>query len=93
MIALLYIHPGTFALSHPNPQRDMLTRWYGAHEFAMGTQCPPYDKIGRTYANAFDDTLGATPRREHITIVPKKKNATTELNGSFPKIKVMARGS
>ena len=74
-----------------------LTRWYGAHQFAMGTQRPPYDKIGRAYAKAFAETLGAMPWPEKTAIVPKlvtsKRKAMTALDGSFPKVKVMARGA
>jgi hypothetical protein len=63
----------------------------------MGTQRPPYDKICRAYANASAETLGAMPRPEKTAIVPKlvtsKKKAMTELDGSFPKVEVVARGA
>ncbi|KAF2819487.1 hypothetical protein CC86DRAFT_248873, partial [Ophiobolus disseminans] len=35
-----------------------LTRWYGAHQFALNTQSQPGDKICRTYAKAFAEVLG-----------------------------------
>jgi hypothetical protein len=70
-----------------------LTRWYGAHQFAMGTQHPSYDKISRAYSKAFAETLGAIPRSVEAAVmskVPLKRKATVELSGSFSRVKAVA---
>jgi hypothetical protein len=70
-----------------------LTRWYGAHQFAMGTQHPPYDKISRADAKAFAETFGTIPRSEEaavLSMVPLKRKATMEQGGSFSRVKVVA---
>ncbi|EDU44661.1 hypothetical protein PtrSN002B_004050 [Pyrenophora tritici-repentis] len=39
-----------------------VTRWYGAHQFAVETQEEPYDSVARAFAKAFAETLGAKMR-------------------------------
>lgn len=41
-----------------------LTRWYGAHQFAMDTQDPPYDKICLALTKSYAETMGVAPRTE-----------------------------
>jgi len=43
-----------------------LTRWYGAHHFALQTQAQPGDKICRAYAKAFAETMGKEARDEEV---------------------------
>jgi hypothetical protein len=43
-----------------------LTRWYGAHHFAIQTQAMPGDKICRAYAQAFAETRGIGLRHVEI---------------------------
>jgi hypothetical protein len=45
---------------------DELTRWYGAHQFAVQTQSMPGDRICRAYAKAFAETTYIKPRNAEI---------------------------
>jgi hypothetical protein len=44
-----------------------LTRWYGAHHFALHTQSQPGDEICRAYAKAFAETSAAKQVEAHLS--------------------------
>lgn len=55
-----------------------LTRWYGAHQFALTTQASsqPGDKMCRAFARAFAETRDLEPREdilEDAVLTPSKK--------------------